>query len=151
MSWSARRLTWNWSTARVVATPMTAQTPATTATSATSSRVRSDHPAGRHRRSTSLRRLEDIPRSAQCVDHRSPPGVDLLAQVRDVQLDDVRLAAEVVVPHPVQDLRLAQYPARVAHQEPQQLELGRGQLNRLARTAHLATVLVQTQVTHHQQ
>ena len=75
-----------------------------------------------------------------------PAGVDLLAQVGDVELDDVGLAAEVVVPHPVQDLRLRQHPPRVAHEEAQQLELGGGQLDRGVAAAHLVAVLVQGQI-----
>src|SRR5689334_23416110 len=54
----------------------------------------------------SARRLEDVTDAADRVDQRRPAGVDLLAQVADVQLDHVRLAAEVVVPDPVEDLRL---------------------------------------------
>ena len=45
--------------------------------------------------------------AAQGMDHRWTVGVDLLTQIGDVELDDVRLAAEVVIPHPVQDLCLA--------------------------------------------
>ena len=84
------------------------------------------------------------------MDERNPPGVDLLTQVADVELDDVRLAAEVVVPHPVQDLRLGQHPPGVAHEEPEQLELGRGQVDEVAVAADLAGVLVHGQVADHQ-
>ena len=90
--------------------------------------------------------LQDVAGTADGVDHRLPAGVDLLAQVADVELDDVGLAAEVVVPDPVEDLRLAQHPARVAHEEPQQLELGRGQLDPVAAAVYLVRVLVQGQV-----
>src|SRR5690606_41714742 len=40
--------------------------------------------------------------------------VDLLAQVGHVEFDDVSVAAEVVVPDPVEDLRLRQDRSRVA-------------------------------------
>ena len=80
------------------------------------------------------------------MDERLAPSVDLLTQVADVQLDDVGLATEVVVPDAVQDLCLAQYPARVAHQEAQQLELGGGQVDQLPAAANLAGVLVHRQV-----
>src|SRR5689334_1540388 len=63
--------------------------------------------------------FEHVARATHGVDHRGPAGVDLLAQVGDVELDDVRLPAEVVVPHPVQDLRLGEHPLRVAHEEAQ--------------------------------
>src|SRR3954447_12223266 len=46
--------------------------------------------------------LEDIAHASHGVDHRLAAGVDLLAQVGDVELDDVGLTAEVVVPHPVE-------------------------------------------------
>src|SRR6476620_2543042 len=68
--------------------------------------------------------FEHVARAAHGMDHGCPACVDLLAQVGDVELDDVGLPAEVVVPHPVQDLGLGQHPLRVAHQEAQQLELG---------------------------
>src|SRR5262245_37427574 len=80
------------------------------------------------------------------MDHRRPSRVDLLAQVRDVELDHVRLATEVVVPDAVENLRLAQYPARVAHEKSQQLELGRGQRHGSAVAADLVAVLVESEV-----
>ena len=55
-------------------------------------------------------------------------------------------AAEVVAPHPVEDLRLAEHPARVAHQVPQQLELGGGELDGVAAAAHLVAVFVEHEV-----
>src|SRR5262245_43467510 len=97
-------------TTTAVVTPTVTHTAASTSMSMASSRPRSVQARG------STRRFEDITRPAHRMDHRFAAGVDLLAQVRDVQLDDVRLAAEVVVPHPVEDLRLAQHPLRVAHQ-----------------------------------
>src|SRR5262249_58954771 len=89
--------------------------------------------------------LEDVAHAADGVDHRLAAGVDLLAQVADVQLDHVRLAAEVVVPDPVEDLGLGPHPARVAHEEPQQLELGRGELDQLAVPAYLPGLLIHGQ------
>src|SRR5262249_48955919 len=85
--------------------------------------------------------LQDVARAAHGVDHRLAAGVDLLAQVRDVELDDVRLATEVVVPHPVEDLRLAEDPPGVAHEVAQQLELGRGQVDRVVASSDLMAVL----------
>src|SRR5664279_4575548 len=93
--------------------------------------------------------LEDITEAPHRVDHRFPSGVDLLPQVRDVQLDDVRLPTEIVVPHPVQDLRLGHHPLRVAHEEAQQFEFGRGEADQVVAPAHLAGVLVEHQVANH--
>src|SRR6478609_4916540 len=92
-------------------------------------------------------RLEDIPGSSHGVDHRLPASVDLLAQVGDVELDDVGLAAEVVVPHAVEDLRLGEHALRVAHEVAQQLELRCGQVDLLAAAPDLVAVLVESQVT----
>src|SRR5438270_12104962 len=39
------------------------------------------------------------------LDHRRPAIVDLLTEVADVQLHDVRLAAEVIAPDLIEDLR----------------------------------------------
>ena len=64
----------------------------------------------------------------------------------EVVLDDVRIPAEVVVPHVVEDLALRQDATRVQHQEPKQLELGPGQLDRLVAAPHLACLLVEREV-----
>src|SRR6476659_6296327 len=64
---------------------------------------------------------------AQGVDQPWLRGVDLLAQVGDVGLDHVRVAAEVVVPDVLEDLHLAQHAAVVLHEIAEQLELGRRQ------------------------
>src|SRR5664280_1879911 len=98
----------------------------------------------------SRRRLEHVPDPPHGVQQRLATTVDLLAEVPNVQLDDVALTTEVVVPDPVEDLGLAQYPARVAHQVPQQFELRRRQLDQLPTAAYLAGLLVQGQVQHAQ-
>jgi hypothetical protein len=72
--------------------------------------------------------------------------VDLLAQVADVGLDDVVVAAEVVAPDVVQDLGLGQHPPGVQQQVAQQLELGRGQLDRPPAPLDLVAVLVEGEV-----
>ena len=80
------------------------------------------------------------------MDHGLTALVDLAAQIGDVELDDIGLAAEVVVPHPVQDLGLGQDAARVAHEVAQQLELRGGQVDRVLAAPHLVGVLVHGQV-----
>src|SRR5437667_2652043 len=118
-SWTSRRWTANLYEATVVTIPTIAHTATTMPARTNTRRVRRDQPAGlRRRRARRCRPVglvagpEDISGPAQSVDHRSPACVDLLAQVRDVELDDVGLATEVVVPDAVEDLRLAQHPAR---------------------------------------
>src|ERR1700677_3865232 len=95
-------------------------------------------------------RLQDVADAADGVDERFAARVYLLAQVADVELDHVGLAAEVVVPHAVKDLRLGEHPPGVAHHEPEQLELGGGEVDQLAAAAYLAGVLVHGQVGHRQ-
>ena len=53
------------------------------------------------------RRAQHVADTAHGVDQRLVVGVDLASQVADVLLDDVAAAGEVVVPHAVEDLRLA--------------------------------------------
>src|SRR6266508_1174416 len=115
--------------ANSVATVMITQTIATTSTSCRVSLARSE--TGR-RDGRSAGGFEDIAGAPHRVDHRLPAGVDLLAQVGNVELDDVGLAAEVVAPHAIEDLGLGEHPPRVAHQEPEQLELGGSQGDPLA-------------------
>src|SRR5262245_10120266 len=109
---------------------MLAQTTASSATWVTTRRARSDQVRGAHHLVPvsapprgSARRSKDIPRTTQRVDHRFATAVDLLAQIRDVELHDVGAAAEVIAPHPIEDLGLAQYPLGIAHHEAQQFEL----------------------------
>src|SRR5579875_2589790 len=124
-----------------VTAPIPRQARVNTMTWPTSRRTRSDQV-----RRALTGRLEDIAGAAQRMDHGLAPVVDLLPQVRDVQLDDVGPTTEVVTPHPVQDLRFAQHPLSVAHHEPQQLELGGGQRDRFAGAGDLVAVLVEHQV-----
>src|SRR5208283_2755789 len=116
-----------WSSASSVAAVMPTHTTASTTICPTSSRSRRDQT-----RRVLAGRLKDITRAAQRVDHGVATVVDLLAQVGNVELDDVGPAAEVVTPYSVEDLGLTQHPLGVAHHEPQQLELGRSQRDRLA-------------------
>src|SRR5437016_2339482 len=83
------------------------------------------------------------------MDQGLPAGVDLLPQVADVELDHMGLPAEVIVPDPVEDLSLGQHPARVAHEEAQQLELRRGQLDQLPprRTSRASSSMVRSPTT----
>src|SRR5690349_14710436 len=89
---------------------------------------------------------QHVPHAAQSVDQPGLHVVHLAPQVRDVRLDDVVVAAEVVLPHVVEDLRLGQHPVRVQHQVTQQLELGRRELDALAGPVDLVRLLVQLQV-----
>src|SRR5262245_42718621 len=97
-------------------------------------------------RPSDARRLDDVAGAADGVDELRLDGVDLLAEVADVQLDDVRLALEVVLPHPVQDLRLGEHHPLVAHKVAKQLELGGGQVHLDTAAGDLVAVLVQLQV-----
>jgi hypothetical protein len=54
-----------------------------------------------------LSRLDDVAGTPHGVDHGRVHGVYLFTQVGDVQLHNVGLAAEVIVPDPIEDLGLA--------------------------------------------
>src|SRR5215208_8410063 len=103
--------------------PTRATAKATSATATATSRLRSE------KRFTSPGCPQHVADAADGVDEVRLDRVDLLAEVADVQLDDVGPALEVVLPHPFQDLRLGQHHPLVAHQVAQQLELGRRQLH----------------------
>src|SRR6266567_434998 len=99
---------------------------------------------------SSFRWLEHVAHAPDGLDQGWAAGIDLLTQVGDVELDHVRLAAEVVVPYAVKDLCLAEHPPRVAHQVAEQLELRGGQLDELAAAADLTRVLVHTEIADHE-
>src|SRR5215470_18522922 len=89
---------------------------------------------------------EHVPHAAQGVDQPRLGTVHLAAEHGHVRLDDPGVAAEVVVPHMVEDLHLGQHPVRVAHEIAEQLELGRGKLYRLPGAPHFVAVLVEFKV-----
>src|SRR4051794_25983521 len=107
--------------APISATAASASTPRT-------SRVRSE--SGR---STCLRLLtlglEHVPGLPDRLDQGRADRVELAPEVADVGLHDVRVAAEVVAPHVLEDLALREHAARVEHEEAEQVELRRGQLD----------------------
>src|SRR5579875_1651138 len=92
------------------------------------------------------REPEHVTDAAEGVQQVRLGGVDLAAQHGDVRLHDPGVAAEVVVPDVVEDLHLGQHPVGVAHEVAQQLELGGGELDRLAGAPDLMAVLVQLEV-----
>src|SRR4029079_6985825 len=100
----------------------------------------------RARSDTELGLAERVADEPHRLDQRRAERVELLAQVADVRLDDVLVAPEVVVPHVVEDLSLRQDTAWVQHQEPEQLELGAGQLDQGVAATHLTCLLVARQV-----
>src|SRR6516162_7278649 len=89
---------------------------------------------------------EHVPDAAQGVDQPRFGAVHLTAEHGHIRLDDPGVAAEVVVPHMVENLHLGQHPVRVAHEVAQQLELGGGKLHRLPGAPHFVAVLVEFQV-----
>src|SRR6202171_2105642 len=97
-------------------------------------------------RKRSSRFTQDVSDAPQCVEQTLLTGVDLAAQIRHIGLDDVDVAAEVVPPHVVEDLRLRQHGARVDDEVPEQRELRRRQRNRLAGLPYFVGVLVEFDV-----
>src|ERR1039457_919334 len=92
------------------------------------------------------RKPPHVPDAAQGVDQPRFPGVHLAPQHGHVRLPDAGVAAEVVVPHVIEDLHLGQHPVGVAHEVPEQLELGGGELDLLAGPPHLMAFLVEFEV-----
>src|SRR5215470_2741395 len=88
----------------------------------------------------------DVADAADRVDQPRLAVVELAPQIADVGLDDVAVPVEAVVPHVVEDLRLAQHPPGVDHQVTQQLELVRRQGDQAARPPYLVAVLVEFEV-----
>src|SRR5947209_5228863 len=125
---------------------MSARTRPTSATAATAIRRRARNDSLTAAPASRLRFSQRVPDEPDRLDERRTETVELLAQIAHVRLDDVGVAAEVVVPHRVQDLRLGEHALGVAHEEPQQVELGRGQLEHVVPAPDLASVLVHYQV-----
>ena len=90
--------------------------------------------------------VEHVPGLPHGADQRRPGRVELAAQVAHVGLDDVRVAAEVVAPHLLEDLALREDAARVEQEEPQQVELGRHQLDARVRAKDLVAPLVENEI-----
>ncbi|OEI67493.1 Transcriptional regulator (modular protein) [Curtobacterium sp. ER1/6] len=94
-----------------------------------------------------LGRLQHVAEPALRLDDRlGRVLVELAPEVRDVGLDDARVAVEVVLPHVVEDLRLRQHPVRVEHEVAEELELCRGQLDLRVTDGDLVRVLVHRQL-----
>src|ERR1700704_5831109 len=71
---------------------------------------------------------ESVARAADGLDALGAEGlIDLLAQIADVHLDDVRVALEVDAPHVVEDVGLRRDAPVLAHEELEQCELACGQ------------------------
>ena len=72
--------------------------------------------------------------------------IELLAQVADVGLQHARVAAEVIAPYVVEQLRPGQDPSRIQQQVAQEPVLGGGELDRMRAAVDLAGVLVELEV-----
>lgn len=83
------------------------------------------------------------------MDHGFAACVDFLAEVGDVELYDIGLAAKVVVPDVVEDLGLGDDPLGVFHEVAQEVELGCGELDVLACSGDFAGVDVEGEVADH--
>ena len=73
-------------------------------------------------------------------------GLDLLAQVADVGIDDTFVAFEVVVADPVDQFVAGEDPTGIGSQCPQQLPLRRGEVNGMSADGGLSSWLVQDQL-----
>src|SRR5437762_4481926 len=84
-----------------------------------------------------VRQPKAVPHAPDGLDQGRGVPFELLPQVADVGLDDVSLAAEVVVPHVVQDLRLAEDARSVGQEVSKELVLGGREVDRLAGPPYL--------------
>src|SRR3954452_882779 len=104
----------------------------------------------RARRDMSALRAQRVPDAPGRLDQGWAEAVELLAQVGDVGLEHAGVAAEIVVPHVVEDLAAREHPPRVEQEEPQEPVLRGGQLDRLAAAGDLARLLVELEVLEHE-
>src|SRR5215213_11946580 len=103
------------------------RTMATTSTAATVVRTRTD---ARLQRASATVARQPVPRTAQRLDRlASERAVDLVAEVSDVDLDDVGIALEVKVPHSREDLPLGEHVPLMTGQEGEQRVLPSGELD----------------------
>src|SRR5262249_28154881 len=93
-----------------------------------------------------LRGFEHVARLPHGPDQRRPRRVQLAAQIADVGLDHVRVAAEVVAPDVLEDLPLREHAARVQEEEAQERELGRRERDRRLAAEDLVAALVEHEV-----
>src|SRR5690242_14299273 len=87
-----------------------------------------------------------VAHAADGVDQRRPVDVELLAEVADVGLEHARVAAEVVLPGVLEELRAREDAPGVEHEVAQEPVLGRGELHVLPRPRDLVRVLVELDV-----
>src|SRR6266540_6749075 len=89
-----------------------------------------------------------IPDPIDCEDVARVAGIglELAAQILDVRVHGAVESGVVHVVRQLQELRASERAARLAGQDRQQVELGRGQLDRRSADAHAATLEVDRQV-----
>src|SRR5579859_2433497 len=77
--------------------------------------------------------------------------IDLVAQVADIDVDEVRFAEEIRAPDAVEDLVARMDFVRIHEQELEQRELLRGELDRLAGADDLVRVSVEDEIFRRQE
>src|SRR3954451_351543 len=112
--------------------------------------VRASTPARSRARSETItsraRAAQGVTDAAHGVDERRAVDVELLAQVADVGLEHAGVAAEVVLPHVLEQLGAGEDAARIEQEVAQQAVLGGGEVDRCAVARHLVRVLVEFDV-----
>ena len=113
-------------------------------------RARSDRGLSRRNNSPTVDR-EPVARPSDGVDRGpSERPVDLATQVADVDLDDVGIAVEVVIPDVAEDLTLRPHLPRVSHEVFENRELTARQLDVSVAAGHPARARVEAEVTRRQ-
>src|SRR5438552_8255429 len=78
-------------------------------------------------------RSQSVTGAANCLDQTRPAAqLELVAQVLDAHVDQVRVAQIVEAPHVLQDLLAREHLARMTQEELEELVFARGQLEQVA-------------------
>ena len=110
----------------------------------TSNRARSERSLTASRPGGGASAARSRPR-ARCA-RAAARGVELAPQIADVGLEHAGVAAEVIAPDVVEQLRPRHHAPSVEHQVAQQPVLGHGQLDRHTAAGDLAQILVELQI-----
>src|ERR1700735_4572139 len=80
------------------------------------------------------------------VDEGGTEGIDLASEIGDVDLDHIGVAVEVVVPHPVENLRLGHHPPGIEQEIVEKFELGGGEVDGGAPPEDFGALLFESEV-----
>lgn len=94
----------------------------------------------------SPRLTQHVAHAADSVDEARLVRIDLASKIGNIALYDVAVTTEIVVPHVIEDLGLAEHNLRVDHEVTQQLELGGGKIDDLAGLGDFVHVIIEGKI-----